>query len=185
MPFTSLPQSTHTHTNTQIYVYTTLIYSTLSIMLARSFPFVYFPCMIGICSRLMTKVGNKVIEHRVLEQNSQCSNRNLSCLVLIYIWESFNLSCLVQGWAMKREIFKRLKKKINTWIFICLFVINEKLMNSTFVLCQFEILCFEINALMMASVSTHAFLKSGPETVHDLSQYIHRNCSHFILNSLF
>jgi len=75
--------------------------------------------------------------------------------------------------------------KFDTWIFICLFVINEKLMNSTFVLCQFEILCFEINALMMASVSTHAFLKSGPETVHDLSQYIHRNCSHFILNSLF
>jgi len=53
-------------------------------------------------------------------------------------------------------------------------------MNSHFVLCQFENLCFENNALKMASVSTHAFLKSGPETVHDLSQHPHRNCSHFI-----
>ena len=42
-------------------------------------------------------------------------------------------------------------------------------MNSHFVLCQFENLCFENNALKMASVSTHAFLKSGPETVNDLS----------------
>jgi hypothetical protein len=39
------------------------------------------------------------------------------------------------------------------------------------VLCQFENLCFENNALKMAFVSTHAFLKSGPETVHDLSQH--------------
>ena len=60
-------------------------------------------------------------------------------------------------------------KKIDTWnFFICLLVINEKHMNSHFVLCQFENLCLENNALKMASVSTHAFLKSGPETVHDL-----------------
>ena len=68
--------------------------------------------------------------------------------------------------------------------FIHLLVINEKHMNSHFVLCQFEHLCFENNALKMASVSTHAF-KSGPENVHDLSQHLHRNCSHFILNSPF
>ena len=37
--------------------------------------------------------------------------------------------------------------------FICLLAINEKHMNSHFVLCQFENLCFEINALKMASVS--------------------------------
>ena len=53
-------------------------------------------------------------------------------------------------------------------------------MNSHFVLCQFENLCFENNVLKMASVSTHAFLKSGSETVYDLSQHLHRNCSHFI-----
>ena len=58
-------------------------------------------------------------------------------------------------------------------------------MNSHFVLCQFENSCFESNALKMASVSKHAFLKLGPETVHDLSQHLHRNCSHFILNLLF
>ena len=69
--------------------------------------------------------------------------------------------------------------------FICLLVINEKHMNSHFGLCQFENLCFESNALKMASVLTHAFLKSGPETVHDLLQHLHRDCSHFILNSLF
>ena len=40
-------------------------------------------------------------------------------------------------------------------------------MNSHFVLCQFENLCFESNVLKTASVSTHAFLKLGPETVHD------------------
>ena len=85
---------------------------------------------------------------------------------------------------MKRENFKTLKKSTHEF-FICLLVINEKLMNSHFVLCQFENLCFESNALKIASVSTHAFLKSGPETVHDLSQHLHRNCSHFILNSLF
>ena len=38
-------------------------------------------------------------------------------------------------------------------------------MNNHFVLCQFENLCFENNALKMASVSTHAFLKSGPENL--------------------
>ena len=85
---------------------------------------------------------------------------------------------------MKRENFKTLKKIDNEFL-ICLLVINEKHMNSHFVLYQFESLCFENNALKMASVSTHAFLKSGPETVHDLSWHLHRNCSHFILNSLF
>ena len=85
---------------------------------------------------------------------------------------------------MKWENFKTLK--ISTIeFFICLLVINEKIMNSHFVLCQFENLCFENNALKMTSVSTHAFLKSGPETVHDLSRHLHRNCSHLILNSLF
>ena len=84
---------------------------------------------------------------------------------------------------MKRENFKTLKK--STQEFFYLLVINEKHMKSHFVLCQFEHLCFENNALKMASVSTKAFLKSGPETVHDLSQHLYRNCSHFILNSLF
>jgi len=41
-------------------------------------------------------------------------------------------------------------------------------MNSHFVLCQFENLCFENNAFKMASVSTHAFLKS----IADLKQRI-------------
>ena len=53
-------------------------------------------------------------------------------------------------------------------------------MNSHFVLRLFENLCFENNALKMASVSTHAFLKSGPETVRELSRHLHGNCSHFI-----
>ena len=35
--------------------------------------------------------------------------------------------------------------------FICLLVINEKRMNSHFVLCQSENLCFENNVLKMAS----------------------------------
>ena len=70
----------------------------------------------------------------------------------------------IQGWAMKRENFKTLKKSKREF-FICLLVINEKHMNSHFVLCQFENLCFENNALKMASVSMHAFLKSGPETI--------------------
>jgi len=65
----------------------------------------------------------------------------------------------IQGWAMKRENFKTLKKKSTHEFFIYLLVINEKHMNSHFVLCQFENLCFENNALKMASVSTHAFLK--------------------------
>ena len=90
----------------------------------------------------------------------------------------------VQGWAMKRENFKTLKKSTHEF-FICLLVINKKHINSHFVLCQFENLCFENNALKMASVSTHAFLKSGPETVHNLSRHLHGNCSHFTLNSLF
>ena len=50
--------------------------------------------------------------------------------------------------------------------FICLLNINEKYMNSHFVLCQFENLCFENNAFKMACVSTHVFPKWGPETVH-------------------
>jgi len=58
-------------------------------------------------------------------------------------------------------------------------------MNNHFVLCQFENLCLENNAVKMASISTHAFLKSGPENVHDFSQHLRRNRSHFILNSLF
>jgi len=90
----------------------------------------------------------------------------------------------VQGWAMKREDFKAWQKSIHE-SFIYLLVINGKHMNSHFVLCRFENLCFENNALKMAFVSTHAFLKSGRETLHDLSQHLHRNCSHFILNSLF
>ena len=65
------------------------------------------------------------------------------------------------------EIGKFEKKKMRHVNFLCLLVINEKHMNSHFVLCQFENLCFESNALKMASISTHAFLKSGPETVHD------------------
>ena len=81
--------------------------------------------------------------------------------------------------------FQNIKIKSTHEFFICLLVINEKRMNRHFVLCQFENLCFESNALKMASVSTRTFLKSGPETVHDLSQHLHRNCSHFILNSLF
>ena len=85
---------------------------------------------------------------------------------------------------MKRENFKTLKKSTHEF-FIYLLVINEKHINSHFVLCQFENLCFENNALKMASVSAHAFFQSGPENVHDLSQHLHRNCSHFILNSLF
>jgi len=107
-------------------------------------------------------------------------------------WTGKSLPCfmelgsgmLVQGRAMKWENFKTLKKLMHGF-FIFLLVINEKHMNSHFVLCQFENLCFESNAVMMASVSTHAFLKSGSQTVHDLSQHLHRNCSHFILNSLF
>ena len=86
---------------------------------------------------------------------------------------------------MKRENFENIKKIQHMNFFICLLVINEKHMNSHFVLCQFENLCFENNALKMASVSTQAFLKSGPETVHDLSRHLHRNCNHFILKSLF
>ena len=46
-------------------------------------------------------------------------------------------------------------------------------------------ICFESNALKMASVSMYAFLKLGPEIVHDLPQHLHRDCSHFILNLLF
>jgi len=80
---------------------------------------------------------------------------------------------------MKRENFKILKKSSQEF-FIYLLVINEKHTNDHFVLCQFEYLCFQNNALKMASVSTHAFLKSGPETVCDLSQHLHRNFSHFI-----
>jgi len=81
--------------------------------------------------------------------------------------------------------YQNIKKKSTHEFFICLLVINEKLMNSYFVLCQFENLCFESNALKMASVSTHTFLKLGPETVYDPLQHLHRNCIHFILNSLF
>jgi len=44
-------------------------------------------------------------------------------------------------------------KKLTHEFFICLLAINEKHMNTHFVLCQFENLCFEINALKMASVS--------------------------------
>jgi hypothetical protein len=62
------------------------------------------------------------------------------------------MSKIIQGWAMKRENFKTLKKKLTHELFICLLVINEKHMNSHFVLCQFENLCFENNALKMASV---------------------------------
>jgi len=85
---------------------------------------------------------------------------------------------------MKRENFQTLNKSTHEF-FIYLFVMNEKHMNSHFVLCQFENLCFENNAVNMASVSTQAFFQSGPENVHDLSQLLQRNCSHFILNSLF
>ena len=60
---------------------------------------------------------------------------------------------------MKRENFKTLKKSTHEF-FICLLVINEKHMNSHFVLCRFENLCFENNALKMAYVSTQAFLNS-------------------------
>src|SRR5215471_13490604 len=63
---------------------------------------------------------------------------------------------LIQGWAMKRENLKTLKRNRHVNFFICLLVINEKHMNSHFVLCQFENLCFENNALKMASVSTHS-----------------------------
>jgi len=52
--------------------------------------------------------------------------------------------------------FQNIKKKSTHEFFICLLVINENHMNSRFVLCQFENLCFENNALKMASVSTHA-----------------------------
>ena len=44
----------------------------------------------------------------------------------------------IQGWAMKRENFKTLKKSTHEF-FICLLVINEKHMNNHFLLCQFEI----------------------------------------------
>ena len=88
------------------------------------------------------------------------------------------------GLGNETRKFQNIKKSTHEF-FICLLVINEKRMNSHFVLCQFENLCFENNALKMASVSTHALLKSGPETVHDLSRYLHGNCSQFILNSLF
>ena len=47
---------------------------------------------------------------------------------------------------------QNIKKKSTHEFFICL-AINEKHMNSHFVLCQFENLCFEINTLRMASVS--------------------------------
>ena len=78
---------------------------------------------------------------------------------------------------MKRGNFKILNKSSNEF-FVYLLVINEKHINGHFVLCQFEHLCFENNALKMASVSTHAFLKSGPKTVRDVSQHLHRNCNH-------
>ena len=48
---------------------------------------------------------------------------------------------------------QNIKKKSTHEFFICLLAIKEKLMNSHFVLCQFENSCFEINALKMASVS--------------------------------
>ena len=70
--------------------------------------------------------------------------------------------------------FQNIKKSSHEF-FVYLLFINEN------VLCQFEHLCFENNALKLASVSTHAFLKSGPETVRDLSQHLHRNCSHLNL----
>ena len=47
--------------------------------------------------------------------------------------------------------FQNIKKKSTHGFFIYLLVINEKRMNSHFVLCQFENLCFESNALKMAS----------------------------------
>ena len=57
---------------------------------------------------------------------------------------------------MKRENFKTLRKSTHEFL-IYLLVINEKHTNSDFTLCQFENLCFENNALKMAS----AFLKPG------------------------
>jgi hypothetical protein len=68
--------------------------------------------------------------------------------------------------------FRNMKKKLTHEFFICLLIINDKRMNGHFVLCQFDNVCFENNSLKMASVSTHMFFfKSGPETVHDLSQH--------------
>jgi len=98
--------------------------------------------------------------------------------------QRLKLGCTYKVGQWNGKISKH-KKKSTHEFFICLLVINEKHMNSHFVLCHFENLCFGSNALKMASVSTHTFLKSGPETVHDLPQHLHRICSHFILNSLF
>jgi len=116
-----------------------------------------------------------MVDEFVLKPN--CSTTN----VLLFIKGWYILT--YTGLGNETGKFQNIRK--NRQFFICLLVINEKHMNSHFVLCHFENLCFESNALKMASVLTDAFLKSGPETLHDPLQHIHRNCSHFILNSLF
>ena len=52
-------------------------------------------------------------------------------------WDEQYIYIYIQGWAMKRKNYKTLQKSTHEF-FICLLALNEKLMNSHFVLCQFE-----------------------------------------------